>query len=199
MAKFYATIESERSSKEREQTVEQDKRLYVVVIVIGVLAVLLSTCLGACAGGIVGYWAGRNASSGVAEGLLREFQEWKRQPIEPEIELPRFFEPERPRFVPERGGALVTKVVDGSPADKAGIRSGDLILAVDGVPIAEENTLQRIIREHRPGDRVQIALWSRGRERTVKVKLGAHPEEKDVTYLGVYYVLLTIMEHLQTR
>jgi len=198
MAKFYATIESDRSSKEREQTVEQDKRLYVVVIVIGVLAVLLSTCLGACAGGIVGYWAGRNAS-GAAEGLLREIQEWKCQPIEPEIELPRFFEPERPRFVPERGGALVTKVVDGSPADKAGIRSGDLILAVDGVPIAEENTLQRIIREHRPGDRVEIALWSRGRERTVKVKLGAHPEERDVTYLGVYYVLLTIMEHLQTR
>jgi membrane-associated protease RseP (regulator of RpoE activity) len=167
---------------------EQDKRLYVVIIAVGVLAILLSTCFGAFAGGIAGYWAGRKVSRSVTEQYLPSLEEWRRERIEPEEPSP--FPPERFPFMPEVGGALVTQVVEGSPADRAGIQPGDLILAVDGVRMEEEDTLIRVIRRHRPGDRVEITLWSRGRERTITVRLGEHPEEKQAAYLGVYYQML---------
>jgi S1-C subfamily serine protease len=77
--------------------------------------------------------------------------------------------------------------VDGGPADLADIEAGDWIIAVDGMRIDEENTLERLIRSHKPGDRVAIVLWREGRERTVRVRLAGHPEDKDVAYLGVFY------------
>jgi membrane-associated protease RseP (regulator of RpoE activity) len=159
---------------------EENKRLYTIVLVIGLLSVLLSTCLGALAGGLVGYWTGQNVAKRVAEEHVEELQE-RQQPIIPE-------EPEQ--LLPlEPNGALVTDVVEDSPADKAGIRAGDLILAVDDVRIDRDNTLARTIRKYQPGDRVKVTLWSRGRERTMRVRLGEHPEEEDVAYLGVYHVL----------
>lgn len=167
---------------------EQDKRLYVVIISVGVLAILLSTCFAAFAGGIAGYWAGRKVSRRVTEEYLTSFQDWRREPIKPEEPEP--FSPDRFPLMPEMGGALVTEVVEKSPADRAGIQPGDLILAVDGVRLEDEDTLIRVIRRHRPGDRTEITLWSRGREQTISVKLGKHPDDKDAAYLGVYYQML---------
>ena len=165
---------------------KENRRLYATVLAIGLLGVLISTCLGALAGGLVGYWAGQNASIRFAEGhlvRLREQQQQRMVPQQPERLLPL-----------EPSGALVTDVIEGSPADNAGIQAGDLILAVDDVPVDRDNTLASIIREYRPGDRVRIALWGRGRERTVRVRLGEHPEERDVAYLGVYHVPPTRMQ-----
>ncbi len=149
---------------------EQDKRLHIVIVIVavGLLAILLSTCLGAFAGGVVGYCAGRKAAS--TRITEQPLPEWRREPI-----------------VPRTGGALVTEIVDDSPADRAGIRPGDLIIAVDDVRVHEENTLERLIRRYQPGDRVMIALWSRGQERTVRVRLAEHPEDRRVAYLGVFY------------
>ena len=53
-------------------------------------------------------------------------------------------------------GVLITEVVGRSPAAQAGIRPGDLLLAVDGTPVADAlDAFQRIAR-HRPGDRIRI-------------------------------------------
>jgi len=157
---------------------EQNKRLHIVIVIVavGLLAILLSTCLGAFAGGVVGYCAGRKAAS--TRITEQPFPEWRRQPILPE---------ERRPLMPRPGGALVTEVVGDSPADQAGIQPGDLIITVDNVRVDEENTLERLIRKYQPGDRVTLALWSRGQERAVKVRLAEHPEDRRVAYLGVYY------------
>ena len=160
---------------------EQSRRLHVVFVVVGVLSVLLSTCLGAFAGGLVGCWTGQRASRRIVQDLLGEFQERRRQLIRPE-------QPER-LVPPGSKGALVTDVVDGSPADRAGIGAGDLILAVDGMRVDQEKALEDIVRSCRPGDRVEVVLWSGGHERKVGVRLGQHPEEEGLAYLGVYYVL----------
>nr|MBC7245456.1 PDZ domain-containing protein [Chloroflexota bacterium] len=162
---------------------KQDKKFYVLVIVICVLAVLLSTCLGAFAGGLVGYWAGRRAAASISVRLPEE-----RQPAPIEPELPQVSPPEAFPWKLTANGALVTKVVDGSPADQAGIHVGDVIIAVDGKRVEGENTLGQIIRSYRPGDGIEITLWRGGRERSVKVKLGTHPDEADLPYLGVYYI-----------
>ena len=62
-------------------------------------------------------------------------------------------------------------------------------MAVGGVRIDQEHALTRVIHSHEPGARVEITLWSRGRERTIRVRLAEHPDEQDTAYLGVYHVL----------
>ena len=59
------------------------------------------------------------------------------------------------------GGALVTKVTDGSPAEVAGLQSGDVITAFDGQPVSSMSTLVAGLRRHAPGDTVTIS-YTRG-------------------------------------
>ena len=59
-------------------------------------------------------------------------------------------------------GALVSSVENGSPADKAGLRPGDVIRAVDGQPIVASGDLPAIISQARPGDSVKLDVWRKG-------------------------------------
>ncbi|MFD4575559.1 trypsin-like peptidase domain-containing protein [Streptomyces sp. NPDC058417] len=66
------------------------------------------------------------------------------------------------------GGAPVT---EGGPADRAGIRPGDVITAVDGRPVRSGEELIVRIRAHRPGDRLELTVERDGRERAVSLVL----------------------------
>jgi S1-C subfamily serine protease len=70
-------------------------------------------------------------------------------------------------------GVEVMQVVDGSPAALAGIRSGDLIVALDDLPIADARDLQRLMVGERIGRSVDALVWRDGRLRTFAV----HPVE----------------------
>ncbi|HLT76830.1 MAG TPA: DegQ family serine endoprotease [Ferrovibrio sp.] len=69
-------------------------------------------------------------------------------------------------------GALVAKVVPGGPAEKAGIESGDVIVSLDGKPIASTNALTRSVAETPVGRTVNIEIMRKGKKRTVKATLG---------------------------
>ena len=71
-----------------------------------------------------------------------------------------------------RGAAQVTDVVDDSPADKAGLRVGDIIIAVDGEELLDENQLRVIIGNHLPGDTVDLDILRDDRRRNISVELG---------------------------
>ena len=60
-------------------------------------------------------------------------------------------------------GALVSQVVDGSPAEKAGIRSGDVITSVNGLPVKSNSELRNSIGLMRVGDKVDIGLLRDGK------------------------------------
>jgi serine protease Do len=76
-------------------------------------------------------------------------------------------------------GALVVRgetptdlaVIPGSPADKAGILENDIILELNGKKIEENNPLAKSISSLKPGDEVTLKVLSKGKEKTVKVKL----------------------------
>ncbi len=60
-------------------------------------------------------------------------------------------------------GALVSQVAEGSPAEKAGIRTGDVITAVNGLPVKSNSELRNSIGLMRVGDKVEIGLLRDGK------------------------------------
>ena len=79
--------------------------------------------------------------------------------------------------LPVDHGALVSSVTSGSPADKAGIKKGDIIVALDGQAIDPDNTLFSLLSKHNPGDKVKLSVVRTGGSGnvTVEVTLGQRP------------------------
>jgi serine protease Do len=75
-------------------------------------------------------------------------------------------------------GALVTEPSAGGPADKAGIKSGDVIVKVDGDEIQDALDLSRTIAAKDPGTAVKIDLWRSGKEESVEVTLDTLDDTK---------------------
>src|SRR5829696_6718848 len=76
-------------------------------------------------------------------------------------------------------GALVASTQDGTPAEKAGLKSGDVITAVDGEPVANARELTRKIGGLKPGAKAEITYLRDGKERTATVALASQPGEKE--------------------
>jgi serine protease Do len=68
-------------------------------------------------------------------------------------------------------GALVSGVEDGSPADRAGLRQGDVILTVNGREVVDSNDLRNAIAGTQPGTTVDVGILRDGRNQTVKATL----------------------------
>ncbi|EMY33522.1 trypsin-like serine protease with C-terminal PDZ domain [Arthrobacter crystallopoietes BAB-32] len=73
-------------------------------------------------------------------------------------------------------GAEVAEVVNGSPADDAGLRKGDVITAVEDRVIGDSVSLTAAIREHPVGSKVSLTLLRGGQEQTVDVTIGDNPD-----------------------
>ncbi len=75
-------------------------------------------------------------------------------------------------------GAMVNEVHSGTPAEKAGIKEGDVIIRVDDIAIRDNSHLRNVISSSRPGDRRRITAIRNGKEKTITVKLGELPAEQ---------------------
>jgi S1-C subfamily serine protease len=89
-------------------------------------------------------------------------------------------------------GALITDIVDDSPADDAGLKGssdqttfqlqqvktgGDLVVAVEGKPVLQNNDLSELIATHKPGDKVTLEVIRDGDRNEVEVTLGSRPAD----------------------
>jgi serine protease Do len=76
------------------------------------------------------------------------------------------------------GGALIGSVEKDSPAAKAGLEAGDVILSIDGKEISSSGQLPPLVADIRPGDSAKLKIWRKGNTRDVEVKVGAQKDEK---------------------
>jgi serine protease Do len=108
--------------------------------------------------------------------------------------------------LPKAGGALVSSVEDGSPAEKAGIKPGDVVLKVDGAEIGSSLDLSSRVSAMKPGSKARLGVWRDGSPREISVSVGevasaksAAAEKADLsgTRLGVAVRNLTPEEQRQ--
>jgi serine protease Do len=68
-------------------------------------------------------------------------------------------------------GALVAEVVPGGAAARAGVKSGDVIVSVDGTPVPSSDDLPRMVARHAPGSRAKVEVLRGGNRQTLDIAL----------------------------
>ena len=81
---------------------------------------------------------------------------------------------------PDHRGALISDVTPNSPAAKAGLQKGDIIVAINGKPVDDPNQFRLGISMMTPGTAVQLKLLRSGSPRDLNVTLGAFPEKEEI-------------------
>jgi serine protease Do len=74
-------------------------------------------------------------------------------------------------------GALVGQVIDGGPAQKAGVKTGDVILSVDGKTVERSGQLPGVISSIKPGNDARLEVWRDHASKFLTVKIDAREEE----------------------
>jgi len=85
----------------------------------------------------------------------------------------------RDEFNHRGDGVLVARVVSDGPADRAGLRRGDIIVSVGGRNVTSPASLSNRVRAYRPGQYVAVKVMRDGRERTFNVRLGSRDDVRD--------------------
>ncbi len=75
-------------------------------------------------------------------------------------------------------GVLIAEVTENSPAEKAGLQSGDILVRFNGDRVSSANELRFLVASAEPGERVPVEVFRDGRTRTFRVKLGELPVEQ---------------------
>ncbi|UCD34998.1 MAG: DegQ family serine endoprotease [Nitrospiraceae bacterium] len=88
--------------------------------------------------------------------------------------------------IKETKGALVADVVKDSPAEKAGVKRGDLIVGFEGESVESPTALRNMVAGRQPGSRAEVKLIRNGKEMTLSVTLGELPKTAEAGETGEY-------------
>jgi predicted metalloprotease with PDZ domain len=95
----------------------------------------------------------------------------------------------------EAGGYTITKVVDGSPAEEAGLQVGDIVVAMNGVSMGEKSeALKAEYQNMKPGYDVTYKVVRNGQDVKVKAKLAKMPEDVAMQMVGAH-----MLSHAETK
>ncbi|HEX8501296.1 MAG TPA: DegQ family serine endoprotease [Pyrinomonadaceae bacterium] len=76
-------------------------------------------------------------------------------------------------------GAIVSAVQAGGPADRAGVRRGDVITAFNGAPVTDSNSLRNAVARTQPGSQATLTISRDNREQQLRLTLGELPASRD--------------------
>jgi S1-C subfamily serine protease len=80
--------------------------------------------------------------------------------------------------VPEtQSGVLVAGVQPGSPAEQAGLQREDIIQRVDGTEVESSQTVQTLVRKHKPGETISFLVLRDGKLIPIDVTIGEYPQD----------------------
>ncbi len=170
-------------------------------IVIAAVGVILSLCVGVLGGAAAGIYVSRLSPTALSQGLPL--------PGGPSVQLPGQIQPNQtlpngdgtnPAMPPFRNpgrifpngnvqGAVVVQVVSGSPAEKGGLQTGDIITAVDGQTVDANHALNELIAAKKPGDSMALQVTRGTNKLTVNVTLGDNPDNSGGPYLGIRFTM----------
>jgi serine protease Do len=77
----------------------------------------------------------------------------------------------------EPKGVLLSDVISDSPAEKAGLQAGDIIIEFDGKKVDSPGDLQKVVTNANPGKGVPLTLWRDKGSKTVEIRIGETPDE----------------------
>jgi len=171
------------------------RRIWLVILVI--VGLMACSAVSAMIGGAAGYILGRGA---VQRSI--DYDQWQ-APEREERSLP---EDAPERYTPEdmapRSGAVITSVVADSPAERAGLQVGDVIVAVDGTELSHDYDLTNIVGQHRAGDQLVLTVFALrrgsgpstfGAQREVTVTLDATLDgDLQKGWLGIEFYFLVV-------
>jgi putative serine protease PepD len=80
-----------------------------------------------------------------------------------------------PASAARNSGALVQDVVPDGPAERAGVRTGDIVIGVDGLTVGDPSDIAAAIADKKPGDEVEVKVQRSGRTMTLRATLGKRP------------------------
>jgi len=80
--------------------------------------------------------------------------------------------------LPEIRGALITEVFRGTPADKAGVKLGDILIAVEGQPVTDSSSMLNLVAALNPGKQATLKVVRSQQETEVKVIVGRRPQQQ---------------------
>lgn len=83
--------------------------------------------------------------------------------------------------LPSMNGVYVQEIVEGGAAEKAGMKKGDVILSMQGLPVNSKSELQEIISQHNPGDKIAITVLRDGKQVPLSLTLLNENETLGVT------------------
>jgi len=86
--------------------------------------------------------------------------------------------------LPKVGGALISSVEKGGPAEKAGVHPSDVILKFDGKAVTSSTDLPRIVALTKPGSKASVQLWRKGSALDVSLVVGEIKEEGSIAQRG---------------
>lgn len=86
--------------------------------------------------------------------------------------------------LPKDRGEIVRSVVPGGPADRGGLKQGDVILRVNGQDVTPEETVSYLIANTQVGSRAALEIVRGGRRQTLNVAVGQRPTEEELAKLG---------------
>ena len=80
--------------------------------------------------------------------------------------------------LPGAEGALVASTIPDSPAAKAGLQQGDVVLSYDKTPVEDSHHLQRLVAETRVGKTVTLEVWRKKQKVTLATTVAEVPEDR---------------------